>query len=493
MVTKVKGSVWDSGDNGLAVNVQDFGIKGDGTTDDTDAINLLITDLRDAGGGHAFFPAGEYLLSNVSVTGLKDVKFSGAGNRSTIFNFNQVSSGTGLYIGWDATYGGSQRIVLEDIGLTDDRSTSLIDTMFKFESGLTGQSPSQASGSLSVIRGGIIKYNNTSGIGRHLLNVSHVTMDDWQDAYQNGMGESLVIEVQQNINTGVMNFNNNNCRAKVRPVRIVAEAQLLDTYNWNGGFIGNFEHADARELILIEGASTSAALNFKGMHWECRDATKNAVVLVTGKWHSGTFSGNHISAGSGTDFTSSLFKFTGTASFRAVEMMGNEVLRLENGGSGGYIFDFENTVETLIDSPCSLGSWFTNITTPYLVNVDSGGNEETIYKSLLSVPNTVVRGATGRDRVYTLEDSATPSVQGGKVFEIPSAPTNTTITDLVDEYRGQEITLINTAGGAITLTHGANTIRGKGAADIVLGNNDSVRLTRTRLNHWIQTSEVIAT
>lgn len=63
----------------------------------------------------------------------------------------------------------------------------------------------------------------------------------------------------------------------------------------------------------------------------------------------------------------------------------------------------------------------------------------------------------------------------------------------MDEYRGQEITLINTAGGAITLTHGANTIRGKGAADIVLGNNDSVRLTRTRLNHWIQTSEVIAT
>jgi hypothetical protein len=43
MLTKIKGSVFDSGDNGLAINVKDFGVVGDGSTDDTAVLNLAFS------------------------------------------------------------------------------------------------------------------------------------------------------------------------------------------------------------------------------------------------------------------------------------------------------------------------------------------------------------------------------------------------------------------------------------------------------------------
>ena len=46
-LTKVKGSVWDSADNGLAVSVKDFGVVGDGSTDDTAAIQAAFNALTE--------------------------------------------------------------------------------------------------------------------------------------------------------------------------------------------------------------------------------------------------------------------------------------------------------------------------------------------------------------------------------------------------------------------------------------------------------------
>lgn len=61
-LTKIKGSVFDTGDNNLPVNVKDFGAIGDGVTDDTDAIDA--TKAHCLVNGYAILlPKGDYLYS----------------------------------------------------------------------------------------------------------------------------------------------------------------------------------------------------------------------------------------------------------------------------------------------------------------------------------------------------------------------------------------------------------------------------------------------
>lgn len=49
----------------LNVNAKDYGVLGDGITDDTAAINNLITTVSNAGGGVIFMPAGTYMINAV--------------------------------------------------------------------------------------------------------------------------------------------------------------------------------------------------------------------------------------------------------------------------------------------------------------------------------------------------------------------------------------------------------------------------------------------
>jgi len=61
-LTKVKGSVWDSADNGLAVNVKDFGAVGDGEKDDGNAWAQAINSLPSTGGTIRGVPGDTYLI-----------------------------------------------------------------------------------------------------------------------------------------------------------------------------------------------------------------------------------------------------------------------------------------------------------------------------------------------------------------------------------------------------------------------------------------------
>jgi polygalacturonase len=48
-------------------NVKDFGAKGDGTTNDTPAINKAINEAHNDGGGDIVFPAGTYEAASIQI------------------------------------------------------------------------------------------------------------------------------------------------------------------------------------------------------------------------------------------------------------------------------------------------------------------------------------------------------------------------------------------------------------------------------------------
>ena len=67
---------------GESVSVKDFGAKGDGTTDDTVAINAALASLTS--GGIVFMPAGTYKTTGSIVVGNNAVTLQGYGKQNTI-------------------------------------------------------------------------------------------------------------------------------------------------------------------------------------------------------------------------------------------------------------------------------------------------------------------------------------------------------------------------------------------------------------------------
>ncbi len=69
-------NTWDESD--LWVNVKSCGAKGDGSTDDSTAINACITQVNAAGGGTVYFPKGDYCLTAAGVTMKSNIRLLGA-------------------------------------------------------------------------------------------------------------------------------------------------------------------------------------------------------------------------------------------------------------------------------------------------------------------------------------------------------------------------------------------------------------------------------
>lgn len=65
-------------------NVQNYGAKGDGSTDDTSAISATITACLAGGGGVVFFPAGTYITSSQVTIGGNNVTLMGTGIGSVV-------------------------------------------------------------------------------------------------------------------------------------------------------------------------------------------------------------------------------------------------------------------------------------------------------------------------------------------------------------------------------------------------------------------------
>src|SRR5882762_8349603 len=63
--------------------VKDFGVTGDGVTDDYPKINRALSKMASAGGGTLYFPRGTYLMSSALVP-VSGVNIQGAGRDVTI-------------------------------------------------------------------------------------------------------------------------------------------------------------------------------------------------------------------------------------------------------------------------------------------------------------------------------------------------------------------------------------------------------------------------
>lgn len=81
------------------LSVKMFGAVGNGTTDDTAAIQAGIDAVISAGGGELFFPAGEYLITQLTVTS-PNVYLRGAGEKSSKLR-SAITSGS--VICWDSS------------------------------------------------------------------------------------------------------------------------------------------------------------------------------------------------------------------------------------------------------------------------------------------------------------------------------------------------------------------------------------------------------
>jgi hypothetical protein len=78
------------------LNVQDYGATGDGTTDDTEAVEDTIADLP-AAGGELYFPPGTYIVQHVVIP--SNIKLTGSGIGSTSIKLKAsapVTPGGGL-------------------------------------------------------------------------------------------------------------------------------------------------------------------------------------------------------------------------------------------------------------------------------------------------------------------------------------------------------------------------------------------------------------
>jgi hypothetical protein len=89
--------------NPLTVNVLSFGATGNGTTDDSAAINAANSAVNTAGGGEVVFPAGTFITSGITI--YDNIKYIGAGVGATTIKL-KAGANTNVFTGSVAGYSG---------------------------------------------------------------------------------------------------------------------------------------------------------------------------------------------------------------------------------------------------------------------------------------------------------------------------------------------------------------------------------------------------
>jgi len=103
----------------LYFNVKQYGVRGDGTTDDTTFIQNVIT-AASAAGGVVFFPPGTYVISSPLIINAANITIMGCGAASIIL---AKSTFTGAALIYTASSAIAPHIHIKDIKLQSTTST----------------------------------------------------------------------------------------------------------------------------------------------------------------------------------------------------------------------------------------------------------------------------------------------------------------------------------------------------------------------------------
>jgi len=357
------------------------GFVTDGSVEYTTEIQAAI----DTGQG-ILCPAGTFLAGTLTVDATNGLKLQGMGMGQSILDFAGVVSGDGLVFTYDSPdAGGSKYISIHDLQIKDSRGSGLstVTNLIRVEGGATGASPSDTSAFIDFQRVYASQFNNSLGTILLARNISHLALKEFYTGYQPEAQYAVVIDNDININTGVTTIQNSYLQASKTPLYIHQTLNLLDSFVISGNYIANYTNLAAREAVRLEGAIS--ALDFRGNHVECRDETETACVLVTGATlTASSFEANHISGGTGLgpiDHTQYGFQFS-NSTLGAVSFRANEFLRFKASGSSGACYRFENDCVLTAGEPVEIAGVYKNTTSPAILSIETGGNEDAIWNGI---------------------------------------------------------------------------------------------------------------
>jgi hypothetical protein len=109
-----------TGGSSLYYNVKDNGATGDGSTDDTSAINSTITQADNNGGGTVYFPVGDYNITEVEITA-NNITLLGEGAKSRLLGDLQANDADKLGVHHMTIFRGSIDMLGNNIHMSDIR------------------------------------------------------------------------------------------------------------------------------------------------------------------------------------------------------------------------------------------------------------------------------------------------------------------------------------------------------------------------------------
>lgn len=466
------------------ISVVDFGAKGDGSTDDTAAIQAAINSISNtqsagrAGGTTLVFPEGVYRTTtsilvdavNVTIRG-NDARINHSG-ANPCFLVGNVSYLTDLAAGY--YFFGIESL---SVYLSNAAGVGIRNNGFR-RIGISGL----------YVSGGLIGFDSEGAFGLAYI-------------------QNSVFQSQTGVGSRGVNLKQRNNLFRLESVAVLSGAEI--------GFYLSTSTAELKGVVLsgcdaegctigyqVDGGSVGA-ITFASCWGESNvtldvnipnttGTNKSAITIQGGQFDRGVRIGL---AGQTGDIRSSLVQgidFSGGIGLDILVDEGVTVGQNQYGGTATLAFSGQGYGGNIRGPNGLLMNRYTQNTSVPVAS-DQGGNmlgdvrwsANRLYVSTaLADPywqtTQLQKFVASTDLIPSLPTGATPSAASLKSC-ITANVGATTITDFTGGFTGQELIIVGGDGGNTTIAHGTN-IRLPGGSNIVVGDNDVVHLLCARAN-----------